>query len=114
MTLKKNTLPGHIDILGTKFRVELVERVDEEDSCGETDGELRFIRICSSQDTRRRWTTLFHEFVHGVLHVVGLGNKLEENTEEVIAQSMEHAVEQFMMKHGNQYLKALEAQSEDI
>lgn len=109
MSQAKNKLPESILVLGVPFRIEVVDQVDEEDDLGSTNGELRLIKIDSSQDTRRRWTTLMHEYVHAVLHVIGVGNKLDDAVEEVIAQSMEHASEQFMKQYGKEYLRALES-----
>lgn len=116
-TSKKLPLPEYIDALGVPFRVELHQDLDsgedEEDlepTWGDTVGHLRRIRISSEQDTRRQWTTLLHEYIHAVLYVNGVGNVLNEQTEEIIVQSIEHAVEQFMLKHGESFMKALEAQ----
>lgn len=108
----KLPLPDHIMVLGTKFRVELVDTVDTEDGAavGETNGELRVIRIAKTQDSRRQWTTLFHEFMHAVLHVIGYANESVHEVEEMIVQSSEHAVEQFMLAHGDSYLRALDVQ----
>lgn len=104
---KKLALPDSLTVLGVRFRVELVQTVDEEGSDGETVGALRRIRIADWQDTRRQWTTLLHEWAHAVMHVVGAGNVLPEELEEVLAQSLEHALEQFMLSHGKQYLEAI-------
>lgn len=108
----KLPLPEYLMVLGVRFRVEMVDTVDTEDGAavGETNGELRVIRIAKSQDSRRQWTTLFHEFMHAVLHVIGYANESIHEVEEMIVQSSEHAVEQFMLAHGESYLKALEAQ----
>lgn len=107
MSQKKPNIPDHILVLGVKFRVELVDSIDE-GAAGETLGDMRIIRLCNDQDTRRLWTTLFHEFTHAVLHVIGYGNESDDQIEEMIVQSLEHAVEQFMRAHGVAYLKSLE------
>jgi hypothetical protein len=109
-TNKKLALPEEIFPLGVKFRVEVVNRIDDEGSVGETVGDLRLIRIDAQQDSRRRWTTLLHEYIHATLHIVGIGNEMDVQVEEVIVQSLEHSLEQFMMAHGETFLKSLESQ----
>lgn len=100
--------PKHIHVLGVKFRVELVEEVDDTESLGSTHGETRMIRISSALDSRRRWTTLWHEVVHACFHVIGFGNESDSMLEEILVQSLEHTLEQFMLQHGPEYLASLE------
>lgn len=108
------TLPTTVSALGVQFQVKVVDVVDDEGSLGETAGELRIIKVASSQDTRRRWTTFaLHEYLHAVLDVNGVGSVLDEGIEEIIVQSMEHALEQLLLKHGPQLLAALAVQQGD-
>lgn len=115
---RKLTLPENISILGVPFRVRLYDGEEEGDNgdpeYGCTYGDLRLIQISEHQDTRRQWTTLLHEVVHAAFHVNGLGNKLDGTVEEVIAQTLEHALEQFLLAHGKQMLAALAVQSEEV
>lgn len=106
----KLPLPPHLDILGVRFRIDVVDDVDDEGSCGEMDGEMRRIRISASQDTRRQWTTLIHEATHAALHVIGLGNALDDMVEEMVAQTIEHVVEQLLRQVGSQMLSAIESE----
>ena len=111
--MSDNSFPRKINVMGIPFRGELVAHLtsDGEKVDGETIGDLRLIRVCSNQDLRRKWTTLYHEYIHAALHVVGLGNVLGEEIEEVIAQTLEHANEIFNKEHGDQYLSALKKNS---
>lgn len=103
-------LPTHISALGIPFQVQLVEDIDGESS-GVTLPDYRIIKVLDSQDTRRRWTTLLHEYFHAVLDINGVANGLNDDPmEEVIVQTMEHAVEQFMLAHGTEFLRALSVQ----
>lgn len=114
----KIPLPSDVFPLGIRFRVELNDDLDDgeaddpelEPTWGDTVGYLRRIRISSQQDTRRQWTTLLHEYIHAVLYVNGVSSSLKEEVEEIIVQSLEHAIEQFMMEHGDKFIKALEVQ----
>ncbi len=110
---KKLPLPDRVFVLGVPYRVEIADTLDEhaddeEPTWGDTAGFSRRIRINSKQDTRRQWTTLFHEFCHATLYVIGAD--LGDEVEEMVVQSLEHAVEQFMLQHGEQFVKALEVQ----
>lgn len=104
------TLPSVISALGVQFQVKVVDTVDDEGSLGETAGELRIIKVAASQDTRRKWTTLLHEYMHATLDVNGVGSVLDDGIEEIIVQSLEHALEQFLLTHGQQLLAALAVQ----
>lgn len=108
------SLPSHVTALGIPFQVQVVDVIDDEGSVGETSGEHRIIKIGAGQDSRRRWTTLWHEHIHAVLDVNGVGAILPEGLEEVIVQSLEHAQEQFLLAHGDKLLAALAVQKQDV
>lgn len=109
------SLPSHVSALGIQFQVQVVEKVDDEASAGETLSDHRIIKVASSQDTRRRWTTLLHEYMHAVLYVNGVSSALnDEGTEEIIVQSLEHALEQFLLSNGDKLIAALAAQQSDV
>lgn len=84
--------------MGIPFRVE-VTQLDEE-TVGDTVGFYRRIRISNDIDSKKLWSVLVHEWVHAVLHVNGVANTLDADLEEVIAQSMEHAIEELMKQIG--------------
>lgn len=107
------TLPDHVVALGTPFQVQVVDEVDDEGSDGETSGTHRIIKVSASQDTRRQWTTLLHEYMHAVLDTNGVGSVLEDGIEEIIVQSLEHALEQLLLVHGEKLLAALAVQRGD-
>lgn len=107
---QKQEFPSSIRLLGQKFRVELVENVDEDHSDGEMTGQYHLIRISKSLDTARRWKVLLHESVHGILHVIGAGNKLDDDYEEVLAQSLEYGIGQLLSQYGDQITAACREQ----
>lgn len=72
----------------------------DEDTAGDTDGILRRIRVSQDYDSVRRWRILMHEWVHAVLEVNGVGNVVSDEINEVIAQSMEHALEELLRQIG--------------
>lgn len=106
-----NKLPDSITILGVEWRVEVVPGLADEETgeqiYGETEGNsMHRIRINGDQDSRRQWDTLYHECIHAYLHVTGLGNKLSDETEEVIAQAGEYMHAQFHAQCGQGYSKS--------
>jgi hypothetical protein len=101
----KSQLPQVVNVLGVPFRVEVTDI--GEDNWGETVGWKRRIQISNDSDTRRLWTTLLHEWVHAVLYVNGAANILPNEVEEMIAQTMEHALEEMLLQIGPQVLAVL-------
>lgn len=93
-------------ILGVPFRVEKVQF--DEDLAGETVGMYRRIQVSGDLTRRQAWSTLVHEWVHGVLHVNGVSSVVPEEVEEIIAQSLEHALEELLLQVGPQLLSALD------
>lgn len=94
----KHNFPNSIRVLGTDFRVEVTELDD--DTAGDTDGLYRRIRISQDYDTVRMWRILVHEWTHAVLEVNGISNVISSEVNEVIAQSMEHALEELLGQIG--------------
>ena len=109
MSLPK--LPSSILVLGEEFRVEVISDLHSgtDPVSGETVGAYLRIRINADLDLPRQWTTLIHEYVHAVLHVVGIGNILSEEVEEVIAQSMEYGIVQLLRNQGNQLRQVIKS-----
>lgn len=102
----KYPLPEKISVLGVPFRVELAALSTDEILYGDMLGSIRRIRVDKEQDTRRQWTTLLHEFLHASLYVIGAG--LSDEVEEMVVQSLEHSLEQFLKVHGRAFLAAIE------
>ena len=90
--------------MGVPFRVEVVEVEDE--ILGDTVGLYRRIRISKDVDKRKAWSVFVHEWVHAILHVNGVASVVPEEVEEIIAQSMEHSLEELMLQVGPQLLSA--------
>lgn len=103
--LEESKLPLEIRVLGVPFRVE-VTKVNE-GVAGETLGFYRRIQLDQDMDSRRLWTTLLHEWVHAVLYVNGVANVLPDEVEEIVAQSMEHALEEMLLQIGPQVIAQL-------
>lgn len=58
--------PKEVDILGTSYRVDVVELVDEDGSRGETEVNEKLIKV--KRDKKKvMWSTLFHEMAHAWL-----------------------------------------------
>lgn len=109
----KLNLPDYVYPLGVMHKVLVVDKVDSQGSAGETAPELRQIKIDSDQDTRRRWTTLLHEYMHASLAVCGVSSVINYKIEEIIVQTLEHSIEQFLLQFGQQIVDALSVQKED-
>lgn len=90
--------------MGIPFRVEVTEV--EEEVLGDTVGLYRRIRISQDVDKRKAWSVFVHEWMHAVLHVNGVSSVVPEEVEEIIAQSVEHAMEEFLLQVGPQLLVA--------
>lgn len=93
-----NSLPQEVSILGVKFRVELTKLDDG--TVGDTVGLYRRIRISEDVDSKRKWTTLVHEWIHAALFINGVSSVIDENVEEIIAQTLEHAIEEMLRQIG--------------
>lgn len=102
--------PDHVYVLGERFRVELVPKLHDEDGeelAGDTVGFNKRIRINADYDTPRKWQILMHEILHAALHVSGPGEVIDDDMEECVVQSLEHALTQFIKVHGRQLIKAI-------
>lgn len=84
------SLPKKVIVLGTPFQVEA--RALSSDIFGETDGLKKVISVSSSLTIDEQWQVFLHEWAHAVLSVNGVTNVIDDKIEEVIAQSMEHAL----------------------
>lgn len=93
-------------VMGIPFRVEKVQF--EEELAGETVGMYRRIQVSGDLTRRQAWSTLVHEWVHAVLHVNGVSSVVPEEVEEIIAQSVEHAMEEFLLQVGPQLLATID------
>lgn len=92
------SLPQEVSILGVKFRVELTKL--DEGVVGDTVGLYRRIRISEDSDSKRKWTTLVHEWIHAALFINGVSSVIDENIEEIITQTLEHAIEEMLRQIG--------------
>lgn len=84
--------------MGTTFRVEKANL--EEEVVGDTLGLYRRIRISDSLDNKKAWSVLVHEWVHAVMYINGVASVIPDEVEEIIAQSLEHALEELLLQIG--------------
>ena len=117
---RKQQLPDYVFPLGVRFNVQvasdLTEEEDEYTVMGDTNVDLKRIRVVDSQDSGRRWSTLYHEYLHATLGLVGLDDMLSEyneHLEETLVRTIETTTEQFLLAHGTEWLEALRSQKAD-
>mgnify|MGYP000849753488 CR=1 FL=1 len=97
-----------IDVRGVHFTIEWVPDLRDENGeklDGVTFGAQHLIRICADLHTARRIRTLVHEYVHAVCYVTGFANILNDDLEEILAQSMEYGIMQLVPQLGREILK---------
>lgn len=68
-------LPKILRIIGKQYKTELVDKVDEHDSDGESDPISQRIILAKSQTYEPARETALHELVHAIDHQMGLGLK---------------------------------------
>ena len=115
MTSKPQAFPDHVYALGERFRIELVPEFKDDDGVspmfGDTGSDIiggfYRIRINADLDTKSRWRTLIHEHIHAALAVNGVANVLDNNVEEIIANTLEHATIQLLRQYGKQIMQQL-------
>lgn len=101
------TLPKNTKVSGWPWHIKLIKgKSNKEDCVGETKGDMHLFEIDADVDNSRKWRTFLHEYVHGILHMNGLGNVLTEEVEEVIAQSMEYGITYFIQTYAAQFNEA--------
>jgi len=88
--LPNTSLPKEVLVLGAPFQVE-VKKVDS-DIFGETDGLKKIITVSSSLLPSEQWQVFLHEWAHAVLYVNGVASVIDDAVEEIIAQSLGHAL----------------------
>lgn len=105
--MQASKFPKHINILGVRFRVLLVEGLRDEESS--LDGDMsvtngNLIRISADLNSRRKWETLVHEAIHAMFHVGGATFLLKDNDseiEEAVVRLLESGIVQLIEQHGN-------------
>lgn len=97
--------PRHLMILGRKFRVRYMDRIDHDpylpanaSTLGKTHPFDQLIEIAAlSHDSEEQIvTTLIHEYLHGALHVSGLSVSMTAAGEESLVTMLTHAVEELI------------------
>lgn len=86
-------LPEHVYPCGVEYTVTL-EHMDCDDY-GETEGDLRVIRINTNPKRGEHFRTLFHEYIHAVFYSTGLAQVIKSrggDLEEAIVIAIEEHV----------------------
>lgn len=117
----KATLPDYVHPLGVRFTVTMLPAIadGEEDPdvvMGDTSVDRKRIRIVDTQDSGRRWSTLYHEYIHATLGLIGVDDALValgDEMEEILVRAIETSTEQFLLAHGDVWLEALKSQREE-
>lgn len=104
-------LPNTLKVLGTTFRVEKANL--EEEVVGDTLGLYRRIRISDTLDNKKAWSVLVHEWVHAVMYINGVASVIPDEVEEIIAQSLEHALEEFLLQVGHNLVLIVHSDEEN-
>ncbi len=113
----KRNLPEYVHPLGVRFQVGIIPEGETDDHGdllqGDTNVDTKRIRVTAEKDSGRKWSTLYHEYMHAAFGLIGIDDALllmGEGFEEMIVRTVETATEQFMLAHGSQYLSAIASQ----
>lgn len=117
----KKSLPDYVFPLGVRFTVVPLATIPDEElgdndmTFGDMSLDRKRIRVVDTQDSGRRWSTLYHEYVHATFGLVGIDDALDgvDGLEEIIVRAVETTTEQFLLAHGDQWMEALRAQKGD-
>jgi len=86
---KKASLPEYVYPCGKKFKVT-VGPIKCENTYGETYGIEKVIKLSNSKDkSEYTWQTLYHEYLHAILHCTGMSQLLSEEQEEALVVAIE-------------------------
>jgi hypothetical protein len=89
--------PTKVSVLGVPFTIEYVADLKASDgttAMGETLGEERIIRICTTNNTTQELveSVILHEIVHAALYISGQSERLGDKHEESIVLALENAL----------------------
>jgi len=94
--MSKTKRPTSVMILGTKFRIEYPEIIQDESEqvCGSMTGDERLIKISLKENPTelQLHSSLVHEIVHACLYVSGLSQVLDDKLEEAVVVALEHGI----------------------
>jgi hypothetical protein len=79
-------LPKEVRVIGKRYRTRIVDKVDDEESCGESDPVEQTLRLLKAQGFEQARDTVLHEALHGVEHQLNLD--LEEQQIHQMATGM--------------------------
>ncbi len=84
--------PTHITVMGRKFKITQPDKVDENDSLGDSQVSDKLIQIRKGQSDLEFETVLLHEVIHMALGVSGNSEDMPEGMEERIVLCLEYAL----------------------
>lgn len=85
-------MPDSIVVLSKKFEIQYTTDMNK-DEYGETDLELKIIKINANKAKHTWRSTLLHEIIHAILGICGQGTRMESNEEEGVVIALEHGLE---------------------
>lgn len=93
-TISKSNRKDSISIGGVEFTIEYVKGLKdhEEDLQGDTNVDLRRIRISTDYSPDRQAQTLLHECMHAALYISGQSENLSEAHEEGLVLALDHLI----------------------
>ena len=65
-------IPARVKVVGKTYVINVVEKVDDEDSMGEVDHASQRILIKSAQTLQAEQDTLLHETLHAIEHAMDM------------------------------------------
>jgi hypothetical protein len=86
------TIPEFIIIGDIRYNVHFVDRIDDDDSCGESCRVTNTIKICSKLSDENKELTFWHE----VLHLIN--GELEESEVDMLAVLIHQVIKQTEVK----------------
>ena len=70
--------PSRIKVVGKNYAIEILDRVDEDDSLGYSDETNQKVLLKRAQHFEALKDTLLHEVVHAIDHAIGLDLREEQ------------------------------------
>jgi hypothetical protein len=89
--------PTKVNVLGVPFSIEYVADLKASDGdtvMGETLGEERTIRICTTKNKNQELVeaVILHEIIHAALYISGQTERLGDKHEESLVLALENAL----------------------
>lgn len=93
--------PTQITISGRKFRVTQPDKVDSDDSLGDSHVDRRLIQIKAGQTDADFESCLLHESLHMMLAISGHNQDLSDDKEEALVICLEYGLIELYKRRGS-------------